>query len=138
MFHVLLVEPDDDTCLSLWHGLMQAGGRVTITNSAAGARLVLREASDVRLLITNAFLPDGCGTALAREATARGTPSLIVRLEEDGLRVSDVHGARFYGAIIDTIGFMKDLLRGEPSSLQALVPVEMDEMEVRVPCPVGC
>ena len=123
MLNVLLVEPDDESCLMLWQSIVQAGGCVTITDSAACAREALRDNSHLSLLITNAFLPDGRGSEVAQEAATLGTPSLIVRNGEDIVEISNEHGVVFHGTDIEAMGFVKEVLRrglslwrGQPSS----------------------
>jgi len=123
MLNVLLVEPDDENCLMLWQSIVQAGGCVTITDSVACAREALHDNSDLSLLITNAFLPDGRGSEVAQEAATLGTPSLIVRNGEDIVEISNEHGVVFHGTDIEAMGFVKEVLRrglslwrGQPSS----------------------
>jgi len=111
MLNVLLVEPDDESCLMLWQSIVQAGGCVTITDSAACAREALRDNSHLSLLITNAFLPDGRGSEVAQEAATLGTPSLIVRNGEDIVEISNEHGVVFHGTDIEAMGFVKEVLR---------------------------
>ena len=111
MLNVLLVEPDDENCLMLWQSIVQAGGCVTITDSAASAREALRDNSHLSLLITNAFLPDGRGSEVAQEAATLGTPSLIVRNGEDIVEISNEHGVVFHGTDIEAMGFVKEVLR---------------------------
>jgi len=114
MLNVLLVEPDDENCLMLWQSIVQAGGCVTITDSAASAREALRDNSHLSLLITNAFLPDGRGSELAQEAATLGTRFLIVRNGEDGediVEISNEHGVVFHGTDIEAMGFVKEVLR---------------------------
>jgi len=111
MLNVLLVEPDDESSLMLWQSIVQAGGCVTITDSAACAREALRDNSHLSLLITNAFLPDGRGSEVAQEAATLGTPSLIVRNGEDIVEISNEHGVVFHGTDIEAMGFVKEVLR---------------------------
>jgi len=114
MFRVLLVEPDDETCLWLWHAIMRVHGRITITDSVAAACDILRSGQDLRLLITDAALPDGRGSVVAQEAAMLGIPSFIVTNGEDGLRISDENGSDIGARGIDLAEFLEKFLSSNP------------------------
>ena len=108
MFYVLLVEPSDDRCLSLWHGVVQGGGRVMITDSVSRAYEALRDVEKFNLLIANVVLPDGCGFLLAQEAAVLGTPCLLVKVADDGLTLADESGVTFCRTDADVVEFVKE------------------------------
>jgi CheY-like chemotaxis protein len=110
MVHVLIVEPDDDTCLSLRDAVVVAGARVTIEGSIAGARAALRDVEDVGLLVADTRLPDGTGMEIAREAAAHGIPFVLVRTEPDCLTISNARGTAFRGPVLGALAFLSGLL----------------------------
>jgi CheY-like chemotaxis protein len=110
VFHVLLVEPNDDMCLSLWHIVLKAGGRVTITDTLAEAHKVLC-AGELDLLITDATLPDGGVSSLLKDAVSLGIPFFVVRTVEDGIDILDGDGSAFCGTDTDAIEFVAAALR---------------------------
>jgi CheY-like chemotaxis protein len=116
MSHVLLVEPDDDFCLSLRHAVCDAHHHATITGSLAEAREALRCGThDVDLVITNTVLPDGSGLALVREAMGRGKAIFLLRANRGRIEVSDHRGVVFRGERLAAGEFLrKAMLDGPP------------------------
>jgi hypothetical protein len=110
MVHVLIVESDDDTCLSLRQAIVAAGARVTIEGNVVGARAVLRDAEDVGLLVADTKLPDGAGTDIARDAAIRGIPFILVRPAPTGLTILNAQGIAFRGPILGALVFLSGLL----------------------------
>src|SRR5689334_20739152 len=103
---VLLVEPDDDFCLSLRQAITGAGCRVTITGSFAEASEVLRELDGPDLVITSATLPDGSGLLLARQARALGKAAFLLRRSRGRIELCGPEGVVARGdppAIIDDL-----------------------------------
>jgi DNA-binding response OmpR family regulator len=74
---VLLIEDDTDVRLVFVEILYDAGYEVDAVPSFALGDAIL-DSRDYDLLITDARLPDGTGTALADSARERGIPALIV------------------------------------------------------------
>jgi DNA-binding NtrC family response regulator len=129
MSHVLLVEPDDDFCLFLRQAVTAAGSSLTITDSVAGATAALRAARAVDLVITDARLPDGSGSAVAREATRPGRRTWILRCSNRGaVEVADKHGVLFRGTRTEVCDFLEKAIirrrrsRNTPPSLSLRGP----------------
>jgi DNA-binding response OmpR family regulator len=74
---ILLVEDDPDVRPLMQHVLFGEGHAVDAVATLAAARALL-EVNRYDLLLADAELPDGKGTALAREARERGLNALIV------------------------------------------------------------
>jgi CheY-like chemotaxis protein len=72
MYHVLLVEPDDDFCLDLREAISGAGCRVTIVGSSVEATTALNNLENIDHVIVETFLPDGSGLVLAEDARRNG------------------------------------------------------------------
>jgi hypothetical protein len=96
MYHVLLVEPDDDLCLNLSAAISSAGCRRTIVGSideAVGALTI----DQVDHLVTEALLPDGSGLALAETARRMGKLVYVLRKRRGKIAVYDREGTLFLG-----------------------------------------
>ncbi len=118
MTHVLLVEADDEICLSLWQVSVTAGCRVTITDSIAGGQTAVRDEPNLSFVVTDAELPaDGLGELMAAIAGEARLPCLMLRRFIDVVQVSNVTGPIFEGAEIEAIDFIGQTLRAEAGSM---------------------
>ncbi len=77
MANILLVEDNPEILLLLADALKSAGYRLAYAGNIAQAQRHLADGS-VDMLVTDIVLPDGNGTALAREAEAQGIPALVI------------------------------------------------------------
>jgi hypothetical protein len=122
MVHVLIVESDDDACLSLRQAIVAAGIRVTIEGSVVGARAVLRDVEDVGILVADTKLPDGAGIDIARDAAIRGIPFILVRRAPTGLTILNAQGIAFRGSILDALMFLSSLLTNANGGTRDVTP----------------
>jgi DNA-binding response OmpR family regulator len=99
MYHVLLVEPDDDFCLNFCAVISDACCRVTIVGSSAKAPAALERLDNVDHLVTEAFLPDGSGLVLAEEARRKGKPVHMLCKRRDRIVLYDREGTLFLGIV---------------------------------------
>jgi putative (di)nucleoside polyphosphate hydrolase len=123
MPHVMLVEPDDDFCLSLRQAISSAGCRMTIVGSVAEATAALAGPDRVDQVITEAFLPDGSGLVLAQDVRQMGKPALVLRRRRGRIVVNDRDGTVFRGGEIEVGAFLASTLlenrRIAPKSIES-------------------
>src|SRR5438552_15036702 len=75
--HILLVEDDPDLLSLLTEVLEDAGYRVTAASHRDQARRALRK-SDVDLLVADSVLRGGNGDDVAKSASRRGLPTIMM------------------------------------------------------------
>ena len=92
--HVLLIEDAADLRALLGRVLGEEGYRVSLAATLAAARPVLARGG-VDLLVIDIVLPDGRGTELAEEASARGVPLLAITGHPDAMRGLDRDGRAY-------------------------------------------
>ena len=80
--HILLVEDDPDLLSLLTEVLEDEGYRVTAVSRRDQARRALRK-SDVDLLVADSVLRDGNGDDVAKSASRRGLPIIMMSGEPD-------------------------------------------------------
>lgn len=106
MYHVMLVEPDDDFCLFLASAISLAACRMTIVGSVAEATAALAGLDSVDQVITEAFLPDGSGVVLAQDVRWMGKPAFVLRKRRGRTVVYDRDGSVFVGNQPSVAGFL--------------------------------
>jgi len=110
MHHVMLVEPDDDLCLSLRADLVHAGCRITIVGSVAEATAALSGLDNIDQVITEAYLPDGSGLVVAEEVRRLGKPVFVLRKRRGRIVVYDREGTVFLGDRAGVGSFLAEAL----------------------------
>jgi CheY-like chemotaxis protein len=114
MHHVLLVEPDDDFCLSLRTELVHVGCRLTIVGTFAEAIAAVRGVDDIDNIITDAALPDGSGLVLAQDFRKLGKPVFVLRERRGRTVVYDRDGTAFLGDRMAVGQFLAAVLLAQP------------------------
>jgi DNA-binding NtrC family response regulator len=88
MSRILLVEDDADVRAVFEHVLLDAGYEVDVAETILGGEMLL-SSRGYSLVLTDGRLPDGVGTMLADQATAKGIPTIIVSGYAFNLREDD-------------------------------------------------
>ena len=122
MPHVMLVEPDDDFCLSLRMAIGRAGCRVTITGSFAEASAALSSSDEIDKVVTEAWLRDGSGLVLAQHARQLGKTVFVLRKRRGRVVVFDGEIPIFVGDQAGAGAFLAQaLLEGTANQRSAIV-----------------
>jgi DNA-binding response OmpR family regulator len=116
---VLLVEPDDDLCLSLRQVILTAGCRIEITGSFAEAADVMQSRENFDFLVTNASLPDGSGLQLAEAAARLGRRCIVIRRARTRMLLTDGTEALFRGEEASAIEALEQFLSRAPAASSA-------------------
>ena len=106
MYHVMLVEPDDDFCLFLASVICLTACRMTLVGSVAEATAALAGLDSVDQVITEAFLPDGSGLVLAQDVRQMGKPAFVLRQRCGRIVVYDREASVFVGDQTAVAGFL--------------------------------
>jgi DNA-binding NarL/FixJ family response regulator len=129
MYHVMLVEPDDDFCLFLRTALSRVGCRISIVGSVTEATAALSGLDNIDQVVTEAYLPDGSGLVLAQEARMLGRPAFVLRKRRGRIVVYDREGTVFLGDRAGVCSFLVETLLEHRST--ALGLPELPKVNVR-------
>jgi CheY-like chemotaxis protein len=110
MYHVLLVEPDDEFCRFLREAMSRAGCRVTMATSATEATTALSSVEPIDQVITEAWLPDSSGLLFAQDARRTGKRVFVLRKRRGRVVVFDREGAIFVGDRAGVAAFLPKIL----------------------------